>query len=429
MMSICSFVALRDTANFLPILLPFCSSQNKKKNNRKGKSRSRSPPNTRNNNKQSSEGKGQQQQQPQPAQDVTILQRKPDEKSVMPPPGMGPPVSAPESNASVVPSNKELAGLFEQQRAAIAMEIHAAVANEMKETVVPMINEKVRTCVDQAVKPVLSSINKLGTDGVEVDHDKLVDVIVTKVEEPVRAAFAGSMKNVFIPAFQSVSGQMFSQISASLESGIAQDGAATVSQKKEVEDLTKQLAAMSSQMQQLTTEVAGLRAIMTEKGIPGGQPNTAATPSSESVAEQKQALEREVMALLQQKNYEAAFTKALSASTVEMALFVCRNADLADVLGGTSPALSQPILLCLMHQLGTSVVTDKNDETDLQTELAWLQEVSLSINPMDESMRRHLPGVLQQLVAGINDKMIRTDQPSRRPLQRLLQVLRGVQVQ
>jgi len=113
---------------------------------------------------------------------------------------------------------------------------------------------------------------------------------------------------------------------------------------------------------------------------------------------------------------------------VEMALFVCRNANLSDVLGGHSPALSQPILLCLMHQLGTSVV-QATDDQNLQTELAWLQEVSLSLNPIDESMRKHLPGVLQQLVAGVNEKMGRTDPQARRPLQRLLQVLRGIQVQ
>lgn len=219
-------------------------------------------------------------------------------------------------------------------------------------------------------------------------------------------------------------------MSAKLESGVSQDQSAAASQRKEIEALTAQTTAMATQMQQLASEVAAVRAMLANKGgAAGEQSSVSATPSIDIAAEQKKALEKEVLSLLQQRQYEAAFTKALSASTVEMALFVCRNADLADVLGGTSPSLSQPILLCLMHQLGTSVVTDKDDESNLQTELAWLQEVSLSINPMDESMRRHLPGVLQQLVAGINDKMMRTDQQSRRPLQRLLQVLRGVQVQ
>ena len=347
----------------------------------------------------------------------------------MPPPGIGP---SPESTSGPGLGKQELAELFQQQQNVITKEIQAAVM-DIKASVGPIIDEKVRSCVNQAVEPVLSSVNRLGKNGVEVDHDKLVDAITTKVEAPVRAAFAETMKSVFIPAFQSVTGQMFSQVSsqvvASLEGGFAQERNASASQQKEIEQLSNKLTAMTAQMQQLAAEVAGLRAILAEKGGASERATVASAPSVDSAAEQKQALEREVMALLQQRQYEAAFTKALSASTVEMALFVCRNADLADVLGGSSPSLSQPILLCLMHQLGTSVVTDKNDETNLQTELAWLQEVSLSINPMDESMRRHLPGVLQQLVAGINDKMMRTDQQSRRPLQRLLQVLRGVQVQ
>ena len=410
---------------FFRYIIEHWTCSNKKKN-RKGKSRSRSPA-ARNN--QGGGAKKEQQQQPE---NVTILQRKSDDVAspvvaapmAPPPPGMA--VSSTATGVSA--TNQNLAELFRQQQVVMAKEIQKTVQNEMKSTLVPIIDQKVRESVKQAVEPVLSSMNSIGKNGVQVDHDRLVNAITAKVEAPLRAAFAENMKTVLIPAFESVSGQMFAQISSSLEGGMAQKDASGSVNSSKLDDITSQLATMTSLVKKLSSEVDSLRSMMTEQSMRGRAESLASSAGITGAAEQQQVLEQEVLVLLGQRQYEPAFTKALSASTVEMALFVCRHADLSDVLGGNSPALSQPILLCLMHQLGTSVVA-ATDDNNLQTELAWLQEVSLSINPMDESMRRHLPGVLQQLVTGISEKMARTDQQARRPLQRLLQVLRGVQVQ
>lgn len=334
------------------------------------------------------------------------------------------------SKSDVAGSGMDVADLFRKQEAVIKTEIHKAVQDEIKSTLAPLIDQKVRDCVKGSIEPLISSIDSIGKDGVQVDHDKLVAAITRKVEVPLRNTFAENMKNVLIPAFESVSGQMFAQISSSLENGMAQKHAADEANKQELATIKSRLSAMTSSMNELTSQVEKLRSIVSEHGARGRTESLTSSLGANVAAEQQHIIENEVLALLGQRQYEAAFTKALSASTVEMALFVCRHADLSDVLGGNSPALSQPILLCLMHQLGTSVVTATNDGNNLQTELEWLQEVSLSINPADESMRRHLPGVLHQLVSGINDKMARTDQQAkRRPLQRLLQVLRGVQVQ
>jgi len=333
------------------------------------------------------------------------------------------------SAATVAVGNGDLAGLFRQQQDFITKEIQNAVQKEMKTTLVPLIDQKVRESVQQAVDPVLASITTIGKQGIQVDHNQLVSAITKEVEAPLRAVFAENMKNVLIPAFESVSGQMFAQISRSLEKGLAQKSAAADADSSKLTEISQQLAEMTSMVNKLSSEVSFLRSNIQEQNATRGRSESlASSVGIPTAAEQQRLLEQEVTNLLGQRQYEAAFTKALSASTVEMALFVCRNANLSDVLGGHSPALSQPILLCLMHQLGTSVV-QATDDQNLQTELAWLQEVSLSLNPIDESMRKHLPGVLQQLVAGVNEKMGRTDPQARRPLQRLLQVLRGIQVQ
>jgi len=403
------------------------NTHSKKKNqNWKGKSpaRSRSPTRNKGGNKQTNGGK-KGQQQAQGGDQVSILQRKSDEEPASSPQRSPPPPGIDSAGVSV--SDKTIAALFQQQDAAIAREFQKALKNEITSTLVPLIDQKVQECFTRSIQPVLASIERIGKDGVQVDHDRLVDAITAQVAAPLRAAFADNMKNVMIPAFESVTGQMFAQISTSLEDGMAQkDG---VGATNKLDELSNQLSTVTAMVKQLSSEVELLRSVVTDKGMRARAESLASSVGVSAAAEQQQVLEQEVLSLLGQRQYEAAFTKALSASTVEMALFVCRHSDLADVLGGNSPALSQPILLCLMHQLGTSVVTATDDGNNLQTELAWLQEVSLSINPSDDSMKRHLPGVLQQLVAGINDKMARTNQHEmRRPLQRLLQVLRGVQV-
>lgn len=85
------------------------------------------------------------------------------------------------------------------------------------------------------------------------------------------------------------------------------------------------------------------------------------------------------------------------------------------------------ILLCLMQQLGTLIGVSSQSK-NMQLELEWLQEIALSLNPNDPTIAKHVPNVLQQLVANINGRMGQNDPALRRPLQRLLKVIRGMQM-
>jgi hypothetical protein len=135
----------------------------------------------------------------------------------------------------------------------------------------------------------------------------------------------------------------------------------------------------------------------------------------------------EILALLEKKQYEAAFTKSVSASTADLALFCCTQTKIHDVLGDNGPALSQPILLCLMQQLGTILVSS-HDSKQLSLSLEWLQEIALSLDPSEKRIADHVPNVLQQLVNNINQNIQGGDPSLKRNLQRLLQVVRGMQM-
>jgi hypothetical protein len=84
-----------------------------------------------------------------------------------------------------------------------------------------------------------------------------------------------------------------------------------------------------------------------------------------------------------------------------------------------------------MQQLGT--LLPLSPDSELQMVMEWLQEITLSLNPVDSSIQKHGPAVFQQVVNNINQKLKivhGTDQNQlRRQLQRMLQLIRGISVE
>jgi enhancer of mRNA-decapping protein 4 len=275
------------------------------------------------------------------------------------------------------------------------------------------------------IQPLRSSIDQLAQSGVQVDEDTLTKSLLGSVEDPLRAAFAEGIKNVMIPAMESVTGQVLAQASDRLEQGFAGKEVGKTASKEALDSISKQLSTMTALVAELTNEVQSLRAAVAANQSSMGAVSTPPSVLSPLVSE-TELLRNEIVSLLQKRSYEAAFTKAVSASTLETTLFCCRNADVNDVLGGTTPSLSQPILLCLMQQLGA--VLASSQDTNVQLALEWLQEVALSLNPADPNIQRHVPQVMDQVVANINQKIQAGDPALRRPLHRLLQVVRGMQM-
>lgn len=229
------------------------------------------------------------------------------------------------------------------------------------------------------------------------------------------------MATSLVPAYEVATREMFLQVSSSLEKGLA--GGNQSMDTSLVEALSAKLDAVSRNMESLASEVAQLRsAVASSQSI---APTDASVAPSTVPPDTGKRVRETIVDLLARRDYETAFTQALSAEAADMAVFCCKNANVSDVLGSNEPALSQPILLCLMQQLGAVLVSSSGD--DLQTILSWIQEIALTLDPSNEGVQRHVPGVLQQLVASIDTKMAEGDPTLRRPLQMLRQVIRGMQ--
>eukprot|EP00521_Asterionellopsis_glacialis_P011671 CAMPEP_0195307784 /NCGR_PEP_ID=MMETSP0707-20130614/37892_1 /TAXON_ID=33640 /ORGANISM="Asterionellopsis glacialis, Strain CCMP134" /LENGTH=778 /DNA_ID=CAMNT_0040372037 /DNA_START=234 /DNA_END=2570 /DNA_ORIENTATION=+ len=336
---------------------------------------------------------------------------------------------------------------FKKYESTMRDEIQRSVRSEVQNTVIPTLSKTIAQTMEQSVvKPLQASMKTYGKESTKVRTEEVVEAVSASVEQPLQAAFQESMKTVMIPAYDSATREMFSQISSSLDQGLVLSSTRSDSSAKLLVEMASKLDSMSRQMDSLSTEVTNLKSQISESAAAAAAAaTTGAAPNVKNMAphaaggtaaggaggaDKTQMIRDEIMFLLSSRSYEAAFTKALSASTAEMAVFCCKNANMGDVFGsastGSGPTLlSQPILLCLMQQLGAVLGSSK--ENDLKTELDWLQEIALTLDTSNESIQRHVPSVLQQLVANINAKMSQGDPMLRRPLQMLLQVIRGMQ--
>eukprot|EP00980_Cylindrotheca_fusiformis_P012667 scaffold3103_cov136-Cylindrotheca_fusiformis.AAC.5 len=299
-------------------------------------------------------------------------------------------------------------------------EITKAVEKALHAQLEPAIQKVVQDSMASLGRPLQASMDNLGKKGVSVNKKDLKDAL--DVETPLKAAMADTIRNVFIPAVESISAQVLEQVIKN--STPPPPPPPSTENSKALEMLTKQLAALNAKIDTMSYEMQRLQAGSGAPSVPLPPPPMPPLPQPNK----SEVIRNEIQSLLRQREYEAAFTKALSATTAEMAVFCCSRADMGVVMGGNPPALSQPILLCLMQQLGSALMNPKNSEMDLKTELNWLQEIALTLNPSDPSIQRHSPAVLQQLVGNINQKSAQGDPHLRRPLQMLLQVIRGMQM-
>jgi enhancer of mRNA-decapping protein 4 len=317
----------------------------------------------------------------------------------------------------------------EQLQASVSKAVEVALA----QAVVPAVNKSVQESFAALARPLRSSMDNLSKQGVSVDMNDLRAAL--DIETPIRAVMAENMRHVLVPALESISSQILQQVQASIQPPLPDN-------TKALDVLTQQLSAMARQMDVLTNEVQVLRKLVSEQGVrslsaspshPGASSHPIPPPPPpDPVAMQLEQTRQEIKQRFAVGNYEAGFTKAVSVTSTDVTLFACRNSDINKVLGSAAPAISQPIVLCLMQQLGAALSTT-TDPNDLLMVVSWLQELALSLNTSDTKIKNHIPGVLQQLVTNVNSKAVTEQQQGanpqlRRPLQMLMQVLRGMQM-
>jgi len=359
-----------------------------------------------------------------PIAPVAILKREEPKKEAAAP---IPPKSAPPQKTADVGSSSDgnmeaiVSSYMKSHEAEMAAVIRKAVASEV-ETAVRSNMKGVEKAAEQAVQRALAADGKFEKKMEKQAKESAAMAAkeaVAAMQAPIVSSLHQVMREVMIPAYESATRQMFHQISTSVEKGLAQRPADDASSSASLQAMSEQMMKMAVAIQTLSNEVVELRGELKA----GGKANAAVQQSQKT--QTKPDVRAEIVALCRSNRFEEAFTKAVSASDGEVVLFACKNADSSAVFGGDSVGISQTILICLMQQLGAILVTT-TDAAEIKILLAWLQEIAVTIDPTDVSIQRHVASVVQQLLANINSKMASCDHTFRRPLQTLMQVIRGL---
>ena len=148
---------------------------------------------------------------------------------------------------------KTLAAHFKRQESFISDQVQKAVKSEMQTTVVPTLSKMMTQTMEQAVvKPVKAAIDKNAKERTKVQTDVIVSAVSGSVQEPLQNAFeqvrysavfevdfdccyinecwirephairfTQAMTTALVPAYEVATREMFLQVAASLEKGLA----------------------------------------------------------------------------------------------------------------------------------------------------------------------------------------------------------------
>lgn len=308
------------------------------------------------------------------------------------------------------------------------LDIQAIVHKEIHSLIVPLIRQELETSMESMsskISLILGSVEQVvhKVDDEFFSNGNLASSFALNLQEPFRFAFSECIRNILLPAVDSLTSQVYAAVCKRIDDTLPAFGESD----EKLDSILKQLSSMTLLVTELTKEVNVLRStIVTTPSLPAPI-NTSLMQATVSKTAMDPFDEQrlEILQFLKDKNYESAFRRAVANATVDMTIFCCRKASLQDVFASGHAKLSQPILLCVLQQLGTVLVSS----SDLSVILEWLQEISLSLYPpVDPQIRPHLPIVVKQVALSLSERMENdaNDLTLQRSFRKLQSLLRGM---
>ncbi|XP_019912371.2 enhancer of mRNA-decapping protein 4 isoform X2 [Esox lucius] len=320
---------------------------------------------------------------------------------------------------------------------------------EMKKTVPPTITKSLEpvtaqmsntiaaklTAVEAALKENVSKVVKSKNT-----TDAIGRAAAEAMQGPIQAAYKDAFQSIVLPVFERGCQSMFQQINDSFKQGtheyIQQLETHVKNRKQHEQDTRDPMIAQLQQMidafqkstdQLAATVTASVRSevqhqlhmtvgnlqdsILTQvqrivKGevslamkeqqaavtssIMQAMRSAASTPVPTAHLDY-QAQQASILQLLQQGQLNQAFQQALSASDLNLVLYVCETMDSQQVFGQHPCPLIQPVLLSLIQQLSTNLAT----RTELK--ISYLEDAVMNLDHGDPVTRDHMSAVLSQV--------------------------------
>ncbi|MEQ2157839.1 hypothetical protein GOODEAATRI_005907, partial [Goodea atripinnis] len=216
-------------------------------------------------------------------------------------------------------------------------------------------------------------------------------------EQDTRDPMIGQLQQM-MDSFQSSTDQLASSISA------------TESILSHVQRIVKGEVSLAMKEQQAVVTSSIMQAMRSAAGTP--------VPTAHLDYQTQQA---NILQFLQQGQLNQAFQQALSATDLNLVLYVCETIDSQQVFGQTPCPLSQPVLLSLIQQLSSNLATRS------ELKISYLEDALMNLDHSDPLTRDHMSSVLAQ----VRPKLITFLQqdphsPLSKRARRLLMMLQGL---
>ncbi|XP_023262993.1 enhancer of mRNA-decapping protein 4 isoform X1 [Seriola lalandi dorsalis] len=203
-------------------------------------------------------------------------------------------------------------------------------------------------------------------------------------EQETRDPMIGQLQQM-IDSFQSSSDQMANNITANVRGEIQHQIQMMVGNLQEsilshVQRIVKGEVSLAMKEQQAVVTSSIMQAMRSAAGTP--------VPTAHLDYQTQQA---NILQLLQQGQLNQAFQQALSATDLNLVLYVCETIDSQQVFGQHPCPLSQPVLLSLIQQLSSNLATRS------ELKISYLEDAVMNLDHGDPLTRDHMSSVLAQV--------------------------------
>ncbi|KAM3869911.1 enhancer of mRNA-decapping protein 4 [Diretmus argenteus] len=203
-------------------------------------------------------------------------------------------------------------------------------------------------------------------------------------EQEARDPMVGQLQQM-IDSFQNSTDQLASSITASVRAEVQHQLQMMVGNLQEsilsqVQRIVKGEVSMAMKEQQVAVTSSIMQAMRSAAGTP--------VPTAHLDYQTQQA---NILQLLQQGQLNQAFQQALSATDLNLVLYVCETIDSQQVFGQHPCPLSQPVLLSLIQQLSSNLTTRS------ELKISYLEDAVMNLDHSDPLTRDHMAAVLAQV--------------------------------
>ncbi|XP_042351769.1 enhancer of mRNA-decapping protein 4 [Plectropomus leopardus] len=186
-------------------------------------------------------------------------------------------------------------------------------------------------------------------------------------------------------SFQSSTDQLANNITANVRADVQHQIQMMVGNLQEsilshVQRIVKGEVSLAMKEQQAVVTSSIMQAMRSAAGTP--------VPTAHLDYQTQQA---NILQLLQQGQLNQAFQQALSATDLNLVLYVCETIDSQQVFGQHPCPLSQPVLLSLIQQLSSNLTTRS------ELKISYLEDAVMNLDHSDPLTRDHMSSVCAQV--------------------------------